>query len=70
MKYDPNNHELGECYRWCKIHWYWNFEFDCHAQYPQERFFEVGYPINGRRQWSPTFLVHCGPPAYFPKRAT
>ena len=63
---DP--HQPWSCPRWCKVHWWWDFESENHVRYPQTTYWQTGPPVNGRRQWSKEVVIHCGPPAYYPKR--
>jgi hypothetical protein len=51
------------CSRWCKVHFWWDFEQDQHVAYPQ--------PVFWRQEGLPTWarcLVFIGPPAYYPKK--
>ncbi len=51
------------CGRWCKVHFWWDFQQDCHVPYPQ--------PVFWREEDLPTWarcLVFIGPPGYYPKR--
>lgn len=51
------------CDRWCKVHFWWDFDNSMHTQYPQ--------PVYWRQHdvWA-RCLVFIGPPAYFPKKPT
>lgn len=51
------------CSRWCKVHFWWDFEDDRHVEYPQ--------PVWWRQDdaWA-RCLVFIGPPAYYPKKPT
>lgn len=61
-------HTPSSCGKWCKVHWYYDFSHKRHHRYPQLAYYEVGLPIDGRKQWSGSIPVFCGPPAYLPKK--
>lgn len=65
--YDPENHKPHECWRWCKVHWYWDFKEEDHILLPAEFYYQDGPPVNGKRQWV-SVVVHVGPPGYCPKK--
>jgi 5-methylcytosine-specific restriction endonuclease McrA len=57
------------CNRWCRIHWYYDFETGMQESLPREFYFMTGPPVNGHNQWGKAWVV-VGPPAYYPKKPT
>lgn len=51
------------CDRYCKVHWYWNFETRDHEPLPN------AWNIKREAGWV-RITVHVGPPGYFPKKPT
>lgn len=60
--FDPLNHKPWECWRWCKVHYYWSFESEMHIPYPN------GWNILTSRFGWENVTVFCGPPGYYPKK--
>lgn len=50
-----------ECNRWCKVHYYWDFESDMHMPLPNT------YHFKAENGWHHA-TVFVGPPAYYPKK--
>lgn len=64
-----DTHPPESCHeRWCKTHWYFDFPTKRHRRYPQLAYYEIGPPIDGKKQWSGSIPVFCGPPAYKPSK--
>lgn len=52
-----------ECSRWCKVHYYWDFEMEDHFPLPNS------YNIMTQAGWLRS-TVFVGPPAWCPKKPT
>lgn len=61
-------HNSSTCDRHCKVHWYFDFKSHRPRRYPEMAFYQIGPPIDGRKQWSGNIPVFCGPPAYKPEK--
>jgi hypothetical protein len=58
--FDASDH--NGCWRWCRIHWYYNF-----AMATQHRFPGVWSVLSSRTGWRYQ-KVYCGPGAWYPKK--
>lgn len=62
---DPNNHPAKKCgYKFCRIHWFWDFQAGEHTPYPG-----AWNILTSRRGWV-NQRVFCGPAAWMPKKPT
>lgn len=60
--FNRDNHEAGQCWRWCKIHHYWNFEVEDHVPFPAR------YNYHSNTHGWVNAEVWCGPGGWYPKR--
>jgi hypothetical protein len=51
------------CDRFCKVHYYWNFETERHEPLP------TSYNVKSSAGWR-SQVVFCGPPGYLPRKPT
>lgn len=62
--YDFSNgerHPSSSCTRWCKVHYYWDFDLEAHVPLP------TTFNYKGETGWHHV-TVYVGPPGYLPKK--
>lgn len=65
FSFDLDNHTTEDrCWRYCRIHWYWEFDLETHLRFPTT----YNY-LSSRYGWV-NQVVACGPGGWFPKKPT